>query len=70
VLAADPADILKVVLNGIPAQGKYVPMPGFANQLSDQQVADLANYVRSSWGNGAAPNTSAAMVARARAAAR
>ena len=39
-------------------------MPGFASQLSDQQVADLANYVRSSWGNGAAPNTTSAMSAR------
>ncbi|HYN62147.1 MAG TPA: c-type cytochrome [Rubrivivax sp.] len=66
VVAADPADILKVVLNGVPPQGKYMPMPGFANQLSDQQIADLSNYVRSSWGNGAAPNTTAAMVARLR----
>jgi mono/diheme cytochrome c family protein len=66
VVAADPADILKVVLNGVPPQGKYMPMPGFANQLSDQQIADLSNYVRSSWGNGAAPNTTAAMVARMR----
>lgn len=66
VVAADPGDILKVVLNGVPPQGKYMPMPGFANQLSDQQIADLSNYVRSSWGNGAAPNTTAAMVARLR----
>ena len=66
VLASDPADILKVVLNGVPAQGKYVPMPPFASQLNDQQIADLANYVRSSWGNAAPPNTSAAMVAKLR----
>lgn len=66
VLASDPADILKVVLNGVPAQGKYVPMPPFASQLSDQQIADLANYVRSSWGNAAPPNTSTAMVAKLR----
>jgi mono/diheme cytochrome c family protein len=66
VVASDPADILKVVLNGVPAQGKYVPMPPFASQLNDQQIADLANYVRSSWGNAAPPNTSAAMVAKLR----
>jgi mono/diheme cytochrome c family protein len=66
VLASDPADILKVVLGGVPAQGKYVPMPPFASQLNDQQIADLANYVRSSWGNAAPPNTSAAMVAKLR----
>ena len=67
VLASDPADILKVVLHGIPPQGKYVPMPAFASLLSDQQVADLANYVRTSWGNAAAPNTTAAMATRIRA---
>jgi mono/diheme cytochrome c family protein len=66
VLAADPADILKVVLHGVPAQGKYVPMPGFAGQLSDQQVADLSNYLRTSWGNGAPPNTTSAMSAQLR----
>ena len=70
VLASDPADILKVVLNGVPPQGKYIPMPAFASQLSDQQIADLSNYVRSSWGNSAAPNTSAAMVSKLRAPAR
>jgi mono/diheme cytochrome c family protein len=66
VLASDPADILKVVLHGIPPQGKYVPMPAFASLLSDQQVADLANYLRTSWGNAAAPNTTAAMATRIR----
>ena len=65
VVASDPADILKVVLHGVPAQGKYVPMPGFASQLSDQQVADLANYLRSSWGNRGG-KVSAADVARQR----
>jgi mono/diheme cytochrome c family protein len=67
VLASDPADILKVVLHGIPPQGKYVPMPAFASLLSDQQVADLANYLLTSWGNAAAPNTTAAMATRIRA---
>ena len=70
VVAADPADILKVVLHGVPAQGRYVPMPAFANLLSDQQAADLANYLRGSWGNGAAANTTAAMAARVRASSR
>ena len=67
VVANDPADILKVVLHGVPPQGKYVPMPAFASRSSDQQVADLANYVRTSWGNAAAPNTTAAMASRIRA---
>jgi len=66
VLAADPSNILKVVLEGVPMQGKYTPMPPFASQLSNQQIADLANYVRSSWGNAAAPNATPAAVARLR----
>ena len=70
VLAADPADILKVVLHGVPPQGQYIPMPGFAAQLSDRQIADLANYIRTSWGNSAAPNTTSAVVAGLRASAR
>jgi mono/diheme cytochrome c family protein len=70
VVAPDPANILKVVLNGVPPQGRYIPMPGFAQQLDDQQIADMANYVRTSWGNAANPNTTGAMVAALRAAAR
>ena len=66
VIAPDPADILKVVLGGIPAQGRYVPMPSFAAQLTDEQIAALANYVRTSWGNGAAPNATPSAVASLR----
>ncbi len=66
VIAPDPADILKVVLGGIPAQGKYIPMPSFASQLTDTQIADLANYVRTSWGNKATPNATAGAVAKLR----
>jgi mono/diheme cytochrome c family protein len=42
-------------------------MPSFAAQLDDQQIADIANYVRSSWGNTAAQNATAAMAAKLRA---
>ena len=66
VLAPDPANIFKVVLGGIPALGKYTPMPSFASQLDDQQIADIANYIRTSWGNTAAPNATASMAAKLR----
>jgi mono/diheme cytochrome c family protein len=66
VVAADPANILKVVLSGVPAQGKYTPMPSFATQLTDKGIADLANYIRTSWGNTAAPNATPAAVAKLR----
>jgi mono/diheme cytochrome c family protein len=67
VVAPDPANVVKVVLEGVPAQGRYTPMPGFAAQLGDQQIADLTNYVRTSWGNAAAADSTAASVARLRA---
>ena len=41
-------------------------MPAFAGQLSNQQVADVVNYVRSSWGNTAPSNATAEMVASRR----
>jgi mono/diheme cytochrome c family protein len=66
VLAPDPADVLKVVLLGVPPQGKYVPMPPFAGVLNDEQIAQIANYVRSSWGNQASAGVTPAMVARLR----
>ena len=51
VVAADPNNIIKVVDRGIAARAGFVAMPSFATQLTDQQVADIANYVRTSWGN-------------------
>jgi mono/diheme cytochrome c family protein len=68
VVASDPANILKVVDGGITARGGYIPMPAFKDRLTDQQVADIANYIRTSWGNGAQPNVTPAMVANMRAA--
>jgi mono/diheme cytochrome c family protein len=66
VLASDPADILKVILLGIPPQSGFIAMPSFAGRMSDQQIAALANYVRTSWGNTASPDATGAMVAALR----
>jgi mono/diheme cytochrome c family protein len=66
VLAADPANIFKVVLGGIPAQGKFSPMPSFAGVLTDEQITAIANYVRTSWGNNAPPNATPDNVAKVR----
>lgn len=62
VIAPDPADVLKVVLRGIPAQNGRVAMPSFAGPLTDAEIAQIANYARTNWGNSAAPNATAAMV--------
>lgn len=58
VLAADPAEHIDTILHG--AHGKTIeghtyasPMPPFGGQLDDEQVADIANHERTSWGNAA-----------------
>jgi mono/diheme cytochrome c family protein len=63
VIAAQPYNVLMVVLGGLPPSGNYSAMPSFAGRLSDQDAADLVNYVRSSWGNRGAPNATPDMVA-------
>jgi len=63
VIAAKPFDTLSVVLQGVPARDGIPAMPSFAGSLNDNDVAELANYVRTSWGNAAAPNATAALAA-------
>src|SRR5262249_49866735 len=63
VVAGQPFNLLAAVLSGIPAPDNIMALPGAGGSLSDQDVADLANYVRTSWGNAAAPNATSDMVA-------
>ena len=56
VLADGPDDVIRVILGGIEAQGSYAPMPAVGTGLTDQQIADVTNYIRQSWGNEAPPN--------------
>ena len=67
VIAPDGANIIKVIIRGINAGNGYIPMPSFASKLSDEEVATIANYVRTSWGNSASANVTAAQVKRVRA---
>ena len=64
VAAKGPDDVIRAVLGGLPAQESYGPMPGYATVLSPQQVADVTNYIRTSWGNGAPANATPDLVAR------
>jgi mono/diheme cytochrome c family protein len=64
VLEQDPSSLLNIVLNGagrIVAHG--VPdsyrMTPFRVLLSDQEIADVASFVRGSWGNTSAPVSAA-----------
>ena len=68
--SADPSSTLRIMLDG--AQTVTTPrapntgsMPAYDRQWSDQEIADVANYIRNSWGN-AAPLVTAEQVAKAR----
>jgi mono/diheme cytochrome c family protein len=63
VTAQGPQDVIRAVEGGLPAQDSYGPMPGFATILTQQQIADVTNYVRTSWGN-KAPATATADMAQ------
>lgn len=67
VTAAEPYNVITAVLQGLPPDGGYGAMPSFAGRLSDEQVARIVNYVRTSWGNTGAPNATDTMVAAWRA---
>jgi mono/diheme cytochrome c family protein len=62
VTSVHPDDIIDVVLKGQAAVGTYGTMPGFGASLSDQDIADIANYLRSEWGNHAPTNATPALV--------
>lgn len=60
VTMASPANLVQIVLNGGfgPATAGHprpFGMPPFVLQLSDQELADVLTYVRTQWGNQAAP---------------
>lgn len=62
VIAGGPQSVLQVVLRGVEAHGNYGPMPGLGAGMSDAQIADVANYVRTAWGNGAAASATPYLV--------
>jgi mono/diheme cytochrome c family protein len=66
----NPSSTLRVILDGAhtvttPRAPNTGEMPGYAKQLSDEQIAAVTNYIRNSWGN-AAPLVTPAQVAKAR----
>ena len=63
VVAPKPFDALSAVLAGIPARDGLPAMPSFGGSLDDRSVADVVNYIRTSWGNAAAPNATRSLVA-------
>jgi len=69
VTGADPTEHIRTVLHGL--SGKPIggvtygaAMPPFADQLSDEEVAAVLSYERTSWGNQAKPVKPEEVVAR------
>ena len=56
VTAGEPYNVIMAMLDGFPPQGSWGAMASFAGTLSDDQIADITNYVRTAWGNDALPN--------------
>jgi mono/diheme cytochrome c family protein len=55
VAATQPNDAVMAILQGFGPNGTWGAMGSFA-QLSNQQIADLVNYIRTAWSNHAEPN--------------
>lgn len=60
VLSPNPASVIAIILEGgephRPAGSAPIdPMPGFAEHLNDREVAEVASFLRRTWGNDARP---------------
>jgi len=53
----DPEMLIRIILQGYDARAEYGVMVGFADLLTDEEVAAIATHERSSWGNQASPVT-------------
>ena len=66
VLQEDPTSLIRVILAGARLPSTHTApselgMPGFAWRLSDEETAHLVTFVRTAWGNKAAPVGAAAV---------
>ena len=71
VVGDDPTSVAHIVMAGgvLPPTNwapSAVAMPDYKSVLSDQQMADVVNFVRSAWGNKAPANVTAADVQKLR----
>jgi mono/diheme cytochrome c family protein len=59
VIAPSPDNLLSMILGGQVAQHGMGGMPNFKMQFTNAEVAAVATYVRTAWGNAAPPVTAA-----------
>jgi mono/diheme cytochrome c family protein len=68
--STDPSSTLRIILDGAltvttPRAPNTGSMPAYSRKLTDQEIADVATYIRNAWGN-AAPAVTSGQVAKAR----
>ncbi len=64
VAGKEPDTAIRAVLQGFTPDGPWGVMPSFSEVLSVQDVSDVVNYVRTSWGNSGAGRVSPSQVMR------
>jgi mono/diheme cytochrome c family protein len=63
VVASLPNSVIAPMINGLDGGGSYGAMPSFAGALSNGEMAAIANYARTAWGNAASANATPRLVA-------
>jgi mono/diheme cytochrome c family protein len=63
VTAQGPENVIRVALGGLEASHGFAPMPAVGMGMSDDDIAAVVNYVRTSWGNKAPANAESGTVA-------
>ena len=64
VAGKQPETAIRAVLQGFQPTAQWGVMPSFAEVFTPQQVADVVNYVRASWGNAGPGQVSVSQVTR------
>ncbi|RBP13751.1 mono/diheme cytochrome c family protein [Roseiarcus fermentans] len=67
VTARGPEDVIRQILGGHLATGSYAPMPAVGATLTDQEIADVTDYVRNAWSNRAPVIAQTGLVGKIRA---
>jgi mono/diheme cytochrome c family protein len=67
VMAQGPQNVIRVALGGLTPKQGLAPMPAVGADLTDAEVANIADYVRNSFGNAAPAATKPSEVATLRA---
>ncbi len=68
VQSEGPQTVLRVIYGGLAAQSGLAPMPAIGQDMTEQQVKDVTDYIRNAWGNKAPVMNSGSAVSEAKAA--